>query len=81
MANTCSAKVEVMVRRDGSTVGVDCGGWWAGEKRFCTDCYRAYLERYPQGWTAYPGDTCIHGKYVGGCGIDHICPECEMGYV
>lgn len=36
-------------------------------------------ERYPQGWQYYPGDTCPHGVYVGGCGIDHMCMACEMG--
>lgn len=24
-------------------------------------------------------DLCPHGKYVGGCGIDHMCYWCEMG--
>jgi hypothetical protein len=22
---------------------------------------------------------CVHGKYVGGCGADYMCGECEMG--
>ena len=35
--------------------------------------------RYPQGWNAYPGDICPHGKYVGGSGIDHMCGYCENG--
>lgn len=26
---------------------------------------------------AYP--YCVHGKYVGGCGVDHMCGACEMG--
>lgn len=26
---------------------------------------------------AYP--YCIHGKYVGGCGVDLMCFACEMG--
>lgn len=27
----------------------------------------------------YDGDFCEHGKYVGGCGIDHMCDWCESG--
>ena len=27
--------------------------------------------------TTYP--YCPHGKYVGGCGIDHLCHYCELG--
>lgn len=23
---------------------------------------------------------CVHGVYVGGCGIDWMCHDCEMGY-
>lgn len=34
---------------------------------------------YPQGWSHYPGDTCKHGVYVGGIGVDHMCQKCEDG--
>ncbi len=34
---------------------------------------------YPQGWRYYAGDTCKHGKYLGGMGIDLMCGPCEMG--
>ena len=34
---------------------------------------------YPQGWRHYPGDTCRHGVYVGGCGADLMCGACESG--
>lgn len=26
-----------------------------------------------------PRDYCCHGTYVGGCGIDWMCPSCELG--
>ena len=35
--------------------------------------------KYPQGWRHYPGDTCKHGVYVGGCGADLMCGACESG--
>ncbi len=45
---------------------------------YCDNC-RAYMDQaYPQGWEYYAGDTCKHGRYVGGCGIDWMCPSCEM---
>lgn len=79
MATTCSESVVVGTRRDGSPIETACGKWWAGERMFCSSCESAYLEKYPQGWVGYPGDVCRHGRYVGGCGIDHICPQCEYG--
>ena len=27
-----------------------------------------------------PADHCKHGVYVGGCGYDFMCHDCEMGY-
>ena len=27
----------------------------------------------------YDGDLCVHGTYVGGCGIDWMCHWCESG--
>lgn len=45
----------------------------------CPECYPLYLDLYPQGWAYYPGDVCPHGVYVGGCGIDWMCPVCELG--
>jgi hypothetical protein len=27
----------------------------------------------------HPFPNCIHGVYVGGCGIDYMCHDCEMG--
>jgi hypothetical protein len=46
----------------------------------CDDCRPLLLRCYPQGWTYYPGDTCPHGVYVGGCGVDLMCGACESGY-
>lgn len=43
----------------------------------CDNCYEWYSAFYPQGWVSYPGDTCKHGTYVGGCGIDYMCNACE----
>lgn len=80
MDETCKAKVVVMVRRDGTPVEQDCGKWWAGERQYCPTCLERHFEDYPQGWRGYPGDTCRHGTYVGGCGVDHICGPCEVGY-
>mgnify|MGYP003150687614 FL=1 len=47
--------------------------------RLCETCYHWYQERYPQGWSCYPGDTCQHGVYVGGVMYDYLCPDCEAG--
>lgn len=40
--------------------------------------YKRLIKYYPQGWRYYAGDTCKHGVYVGGCGIDWMCGRCEM---
>jgi hypothetical protein len=44
---------------------------------YCENCFEWYQSRFPQGWVSYPGDTCKHGTYVGGCGIDYMCNACE----
>jgi hypothetical protein len=55
-----------------------CGEWGPNGGREYCDRHNAELtRRYPQGWQAYPGDTCEHGRYIGGCGPDYMCPECE----
>jgi len=46
----------------------------------CDACHPLYERVYPQGWSYYPGDVCEHGRYVGGCGADYMCPACEGGY-
>ena len=66
-------------RNDGTGIEVKCGTTWAGEKQLCSDCEIMYEREYPQGWHYYPGDTCQHGVYVGGCGPDYMCGLCEDG--
>jgi hypothetical protein len=75
----CSTAVVAYVRRDGTAVVVKCGTWHNGEEHYCPACESKLAKLYPQGWTAYPGDICKHGTYTGGCGVDHICPQCENG--
>lgn len=59
---------------------VYCGDWKPGEgTQLCNPCFTQAKKDYPQGWAYYPGDVCRHGKYTGGCGIDHICQFCEDG--
>ena len=67
---------------DGNPIytSVECGSWHRGATALCDDCAEDMIERYPQGWAYYPGDTCMHGVYVGGSGIDWMCHDCEMGY-
>ncbi len=67
---TNHGKTEVMGR---------CGDNFYGEKVICDPCNTFAHARYPQGWSYYPGDTCPHGTYVGGCGIDWMCIRCESG--
>jgi len=67
----------------GTTIGqgryaILCGKS-GGRKRYCPDCEARADKEYPQGWSYYAGDTCSHGVYVGGIGIDHMCFKCEMG--
>ena len=67
------------VKRDGNPIEVRCGTTWNSEMHLCPECDEKALERYPQGWRYYPGDTCKPGTYVGGCGVDHMCGLCESG--
>lgn len=59
---------------------VMCGEWHGGETMYCDEHEAELVKRYPQGWAYYAGDTCHHGVYVGGVGIDYMCHNCEMGY-
>lgn len=59
--------------------GYECGQWAYGERQLCAECTRWYSAVFVQGWAYYPGDTCEHGVYVGGCGVDWMCMECELG--
>jgi len=58
---------------------VYCGSWSTleGGTVLCDGCEAAMKARYPQGWRHYAGDTCKHGVYVGGVGIDWMCQACE----
>lgn len=58
---------------------VMCREYQGGEQQLCEYHARAAELRYPQGWRGYPGDTCKHGMYTGGSGIDWMCGPCEMG--
>lgn len=57
----------------------ECGKSIGGYEFLCDPCEDKANARYPHGWRYYPGDTCPHGTYVGGSGIDWICGYCEGG--
>jgi hypothetical protein len=64
----------------GKNLGISrCGRFLSGYVQLCNECTEKYEEMYPQGWRHYPGDTCEHGVYVGGCGADYMCGRCESG--
>lgn len=75
----CNIVVVIGHRRDQSLIEVECGTYVGGRKVLCDRCTKDANHRYPQGWRAYPGDTCKHGVYVGGCGVDVMCGACEGG--
>lgn len=51
-----------------------------GSTLLCNDCIEEMEKAYPQGWLHSPGDTCIHGTFVGGAGgPDYMCGKCENG--
>jgi len=56
-----------------------CGKVSVNGTYYCDPCLADLRRRYPQGWRYYAGDTCKHGTYVGGCGIDWMCGRCEVG--
>lgn len=56
-----------------------CREWVSGEVQLCDLHLKDAEKNYPQGWRAYPGDVCPHGKYTGGSGIDRMCGYCENG--
>lgn len=80
MARDCKTMVDVGTRNDGSPIMKRCGTTYDGDEVLCDEHYKQAIKRYPQGWVYYPGDTCKHGTYVGGCGFDHMCPACETGH-
>jgi hypothetical protein len=56
-----------------------CGQMMGGVMQLCELHLGMTKQLFPQGWSYYPGDTCKHGTYVGGCGADYMCGACEMG--
>jgi hypothetical protein len=72
----CDEVVSIFAAK-GREIKVKCGDYYGGTKLFCRKCKELLIEAYPQGWEYYPGDVCEHGVYVGGCGIDYMCPQCE----
>lgn len=68
-----------MWTRSGSPVMTICGQYVGGIIRLCPECDKQASIAYPQGWKVYPGDTCRHGVYTGGCGVDRMCFRCEQG--
>lgn len=76
----CPNLVVVAARTsDGTAITRPCGDYYCGAKIFCATHQALYDRAYPQGWKGYPGDTCPHGVYVGGCAEDFMCFKCEMG--
>ena len=74
----CDSKVELWTP-GGREYNVKCGTFQGGRVVLCDPCEKQAEKDYPQGWLGYPGDTCEHGVYVGGCGEDRMCPACEGG--
>jgi hypothetical protein len=77
--NNCNEQVIVDYCRNGEPIEIRCGDYYQSEKHFCDFHQKEMEERYPQGWSYYPGDVCKHGNYVGGCEIDYMCHYCELG--
>lgn len=75
----CGRPVSTMFTRAGEEIFDPCGSYFGGDKVLCDRCERIAVQRYPQGWSSYPGDVCRHGMYVGGCGADYMCGYCESG--
>lgn len=75
----CGNKVPA-ITPGGKEYSFVCGSYEVGRKRLCRECEKIAESEYPQGWIGYPGDTCSHGVYVGGCMDDNICGKCESYY-
>lgn len=75
-----NALVDVATRRDGTPIMLPCGTQSSAYGyALCDVCEAEIKKAYPQGFRYYPGDTCKHGVYVGGCGPDYMCGKCESG--
>lgn len=73
MAIGCGKKVQ------GWAGETRCGNSQGGVVQLCRECEQTAKRSYPQGWSYYPGDTCRHGRLVGGVGADLMCGACEQG--
>ena len=77
----CENKAEQWVESGyhGKMVEIPCGMTGIhGQVVLCDDCLVKANEKYPQGWTHRPGDTCIHGVYLNP-NYDCNCYKCEDG--
>lgn len=80
MTRNCNNLVTVSYRHDGSEIQMTCRSQSvAYGYAMCEACEAEIKKAYPQGFRYYPGDTCKHGVYVGGCAEDFMCFKCEMG--
>ena len=79
----CENKVSQFVPRgyEYKEIFTRCGSTGIhGQELLCDDCEARMAKAYPQGWRETPGDTCVHGYYVGDAGgPDNMCPACEAG--
>lgn len=80
VAETYLQEVETHEGTDYLEREIFCGEWRYGARVLCDVHLKEAQKEYPQGWNYYPGDVCQHGVYVGGCGPDLMCFNCEMGY-
>ncbi len=75
----CKEQVEVYVGVNYDRLThIRCGltGPWGTV--MCTECGRAAVKEYPQGWRCTPGDVCRHGAYIDPR-YDACCFKCEEG--
>jgi len=80
----CNTKVMVQVSigiMEYRDVAYKCGETGPrGQLVLCSECELRLMKEYPQGWRNVPGDTCVHGTYVGDAyGPDYMCSQCENG--
>jgi len=76
-STVCAGTVFYRYDYNGEPVYLNCGDTGRNGTELCPRCLQIAGLEYPQGWDHYPGDVCPHGRYVGGCGVDWMCPRCE----
>ena len=82
MSEGCKNKVTQYVpRRYGhKAISCNCGTISIhGVTLLCEECEERLSKEYPQGWMSTPGDTCIHGMYIGNHWDRSSCYKCEEG--